>query len=413
MKRFSSIFQRDPDAQLVRTELRDVKAWVKSKANKDNANVLHVAVHQENNGLLEELLRKEKYQSLLNRPDGLGRTALYFAIYTGNPGVVRKLLLANANMGSGERSAIHEAVEAQKKDVVRCILELHPEVVNAPDPASKNTPLHVAAMKDLAAITKILIDNGADVHARNSEGNCAVKEVFHQDRQQTITIELLLEHREDGCDCLQHVSGGTLLHKAAERGDHCFLRLVVPRRKTCLTIRDQNGNTVLDIAVMKLDYHAVEILLQGDGKATVNLERPDKRSVLQLAIPDTRMVRMLLEHGAHVAGPDSITLLNAAVQHPDVLELLIDTGANVNASNAGRTALHNAVDARQIRSVKLLIAGGADVNPSTGIEDAPLNMAISPPRIEMEIVQILLHSKANPNSFDLEGRTPLCKAVAA
>jgi ankyrin repeat protein len=109
----------------------------------------------------------------------------------------------------------------------------------------------------------------------------------------------------------------------------------------------------------------------------------------------------LLKCGVAVAGPDGDPplLLAADNARADVVTLLINAGAHVNALKArtGMSALMLACKAGDIRVVQALCAAGANVNAvATNAElSTPLFLAAS--LGFMHIVQLLLDHGANPN----------------
>lgn len=113
--------------------------------------------------------------------------------------------------------------------------------------------------------------------------------------------------------------------------------------------------------------------------------------------------------------------LHAAAKglHADVVELLLDRGADANATISGwRTALHevgdkityndDAASARRLKIIELLIARGANVNARSKAQKTPLHENASDPKA----VELLLARGADVNARDDMGRTPLLHAAA-
>lgn len=81
------------------------------------------------------------------------------------------------------------------------------------------------------------------------------------------------------------------------------------------------------------------------------------------------LLLLLVEHGARVIsktgvyidGPGDETPMHLAIHSPDNLAILIHEGAALNATDSeGNTALHRAVQADELASVKLLLDAGVD-----------------------------------------------------
>jgi ankyrin repeat protein len=81
-------------------------------------------------------------------------------------------------------------------------------------------------------------------------------------------------------------------------------------------------------------------------------------------VGDLESARLLLAAGANVNDEDawgvSVLVLAAHSGFRDVVQLLLDKGADPNSSKAGFTALHEAIMRRDEALVRTLLAGGAD-----------------------------------------------------
>ena len=128
------------------------------------------------------------------------------------------------------------------------------------------------------------------------------------------------------------------------------------------------------------------------------------------------VVRLLLERGANVNAQNTDELwwrerrtpLHFAAQngHLDVVRLLLERGANVNAETsgvAGWTPLHFAAQNGHLEVVRVLLERGANVNAQTTLfwEDAdarrtPLHYATK--NGHLEVVRLLLERGANVNA---------------
>lgn len=106
------------------------------------------------------------------------------------------------------------------------------------------------------------------------------------------------------------------------------------------------------------------------------------------------------------------TPLHAAAKwgNSNMLKLLIDTGADVNARDESHeTPLHMALGSENINIVKLLVEAGANVNVESDLINTPLHVAVE---LEFEdITQMLIDAGADVNSKDENGDTPLHVAI--
>src|SRR5439155_2517987 len=83
-------------------------------------------------------------------------------------------------------------------------------------------------------------------------------------------------------------------------------------------------------------------------------------------VGDLASAKLLVAAGAHVNDADawgiSATVLAAHSGFADVVDLLLEKGADPNAAKAGFTALHEAIMRRDERMVTALLSHGADPN---------------------------------------------------
>ena len=94
----------------------------------------------------------------------------------------------------------------------------------------------------------------------------------------------------------------------------------------------------------------------------------------------TDMVKLLVERGADINKPNiyGATCLMNAIESVELSEFLIKSGAEVNAQENKRdqlTALHYAVNYKNIDSIKVLLASGADINIKTVDGISPIMLA--------------------------------------
>lgn len=121
------------------------------------------------------------------------------------------------------------------------------------------TPLHLAAFFGHKEVTEVLLENGADVHARsrNAMGN----EPLHAAvaARKTEVVPVLLAH---GADVNARQQGGfTPLHSAAQSGDVELARLLIANGAEVRARADNNQNA-LDLALTKGHQAMVDFLDQ-------------------------------------------------------------------------------------------------------------------------------------------------------
>ncbi|KAJ9297660.1 hypothetical protein DTO271G3_4435 [Paecilomyces variotii] len=123
------------------------------------------------------------------------------------------------------------------------------------------------------------------------------------------------------------------------------------------------------------------------------------------AVGDVEICRTLIEAGADLDAPSGLGMRTTALHRAllfgkmECVRMLLKAGADPNLIMDGETPLHIACSTRSsLDAVRLLLQFGAHVNPAqNSARLTPLQLAVQAG--EPDLVQLLLDSKANPNSF--------------
>jgi len=110
--------------------------------------------------------------------------------------------------------------------------------------------------------------------------------------------------------------------------------------------------------------------------------------------------------------PDGWTALHLNWGRLDIVNLLLDNGAEINAQSRNRlvaTPLQGAVVTRRIELARLLIKRGANVNCKGEGGGSPLHEAAFSG--QLDFAELLLAQGANINAKDDNGKTPLGAAL--
>ena len=165
------------------------------------------------------------------------------------------------------------------------------------------------------------------------------------------------------------------LYKAARTGDRERVNALIAADPTL----------AIFAAAILGDVAELESLLDGN-RSLVSAVSPDGWLPLHLAahFAKTEAVRMLLNKGAQASARSTNALQNTALhaaaagRAADAGKLLIDHGANVNATQHGGWApLHAAAQNGDIEFARVLIDAGADVNMRAENQQRPLDMALT------------------------------------
>lgn len=142
-----------------------------------------------------------------------------------------------------KHTKLRTAIKNGDSASVRRLLEAQPSLLNKPIDKRGNTPLHLAAqMLDKKPVVKLLLDLGADVHAKNRRGGPPL--LYAWDRE---VVAMLLNA---GADVNASDSfGETPLHNKADEGDGCLdaARLLLDSGAD-INARTNKGETPLDAA---------------------------------------------------------------------------------------------------------------------------------------------------------------------
>jgi ankyrin repeat protein len=269
-----------------------------------------------------------------------------------------------------------------------------------------NRELLFAARSGGSDIVSILLDAGADVNAKNGEGETAISEaVFHKDRR---IMELLLSR---GADVPQ--AGPRLLMNAA-RGDANVVKLLIAKGAKADAI-GPSGLTALHWAANR---EIAEILLAHGAAADPKDEWGRTPLLLACQREDgAPVVAFLLEHDADITArePNGRGALDMACDfgYPQTVGVLLSKHADPNTIDIdGRTPLHVIAEKPcfddshdDVKIAAMLIAAGADVNARTKLGWTPLHVAANEGK--RDIAEYLLDHGADIGALDHEQRTPL------
>ncbi|OJJ98985.1 hypothetical protein ASPACDRAFT_61660 [Aspergillus aculeatus ATCC 16872] len=268
------------------------------------------------------------------------------------------------------------------------------------------TALHYAAYRGREQGIRFLLERGANVNATDSWDETAL--ILAARHPSASCVELLLAEGATinaCCDGRTAISYAVLIH-----ADEVIEVLLAHDA-------DLNVGVVTPLlqAIAGGDYSLVRRFLALGADPDVSTYN-HKETALTLAINRScgeEVVRMLLESGADVnAARDETTPLMCAAnkKQDETVRMLLDRKADVNATNsAGRTALGLAILSGTCKSADLLIDSGADVNAVGPGPSTPLYLAIVYSGKKM--VRLLLDKGADVNLHTGFGQTPLMIAA--
>ncbi|KAF1347547.1 ankyrin repeat-containing domain protein, partial [Delphinella strobiligena] len=394
---------------------------------------------------------RRQHEPALRDEDIDGRTPLHAATKSGHRDVVRRLLRCGADPASMD----DDGKTAQ--DYARGVLAmewmfLYGVDIDSRDPRTLNTALLHTAMTGDVASAELLIQEGADLEAKNRSSH-------------TPLLEACISGHEDVARLL--LSKGANINAAAPSGLTPILGSIVLHHEQVLRLLLNNdgtdtvdleatykGETALRLAsllspfepcVKPLVEHGADINVRGRGGDSVLSE--------YVKYDQVEEVRYLLEHGADYKMKNSrnfdaweetihhcswstakllikncenvnkqdrwgLPMLQHMAKHMryDLLRILIDKGADINATNRyGWTALNEVIQKdRALGGVKALLDAGANFERC----DAPFGDQIGCTHLmhaarlnKCHAVVELLDRGANIEASSSEGWTSLRHAV--
>jgi ankyrin repeat protein len=223
---------------------------------------------------------------LLDTTDAAGWDAVSYAAWNAQQQVHEYLLQRGA-----EGNLFTEAALGPWKSFLQR-LETNPIGVDSRDTKQKATPLIWAVRTGNQAGCEVLLSRGADIFARDRDGNSAVHHAAVMNRLELLDFLLSAGADVDGAN----KRGRTALHLFTEAGDFEGCRLLLDRGAS-LNIPDEAGNTPLHIAAERGNLELCEYFLFLGARPS--LKNGEGRTPLDMAAAQghERIVRLLEAQG--------------------------------------------------------------------------------------------------------------------
>ncbi|MBI4885646.1 MAG: ankyrin repeat domain-containing protein [Acidobacteria bacterium] len=291
------------------------------------------------------------------------------------------LLVVLATGVAAERSPLIDAAKGADTAAVRALIAKGADV-NAAEPDG-TTALHWASYRDDAESAEALLRAGARVNAANDLG--ATPLWIASVNGSAAMVRRLLEAGAGPDAAL--LGGETPLMVASRTGNPDVVGQLLAKGANA-NPRAARGQTALMWAVAQKHADVVRVLLAHGadvharseewsevmavpphGLLEYNRAIPHGRDTALLfaaRVGDLASARLLVAAGANVNDADawgvSAVTLAAHSGFAELVEFLLDRGADASAATAGFSALHTAIMRRDERIVSALLAHGADPN---------------------------------------------------
>lgn len=211
------------------------------------------------------------------------------------------------------------------------------------------------------------------------------------------------------------------LHDAAEKGNLDRMESLVASGYAVDSL--YHGLSPLHVAAMNNQVEAAKVLISKGASVNLTAATEGGETPLHLtAMKGHRdMVDLLLDHGADInaqtSGFDPPALIAARFGHAGVLNRLMEKGADPGVTDGeGNNLLFRCVLAEETTLVKMLLDAGVDPNCQDGKQKAyalHAAMVYAAHNGKNEMVQCLLEHGADPHVRDEHGMTPMKMAHIA
>ncbi|XP_076257576.1 tankyrase isoform X2 [Rhynchophorus ferrugineus] len=395
-----------------------------NEKNKDFLTPLHLAADNSHYDLMDVLLRNG---GKVNALDGLGQTALHRCAREDNVQACRILLSYNVDTSivslqgytasqvasenvvkilqdppaipADVEGQLLEAAKAGDLDQVQRYLGSYPHIVNCRDLDGRHsTPLHFASGYNRVQVVEFLLQQGADVHAKDKGGLVPLHNACSYGHYEV--TELLVKH---GASVnVADLWKFTPLHEAAAKGKYEIVKLLL-KHGADPSKKNRDGATPLDL-VREGDQDVAD-LLRGNAALLDAAKKGNLARVQRLVTPENINCR-------DAQGRNSTPLhLAAGYNNVEVAEYLLENGADVNAQDkGGLIPLHNASSYGHLDIAALLIKYSTVVNATDKWGFTPLHEAAQKGRTQL--CALLLAHGADPFLKNQEGQAPVDLASA-
>lgn len=348
-------------------------------ADRNGATCLHVAVGTATDESTIPLLVKHKVDLNFQNTQ-TGNTALHLAVEWRRPRIILFLLEKGANIDIGNNEGLTPLQLAANTDNCEAISLLlqrcaHVEARSLAGP----TALQYAAWKGHWTAFDLLIIGGADINVWNKQGETLLHEQARYSKSISIASKLL----EAGANIEARTSQGYTPLQCAAVGLNKTMFNFLLSKDAKIDVESAKGETLLHITP-PANQDCLDILgttLKEGMNVTATSSQgwtPLHQTVyMGTGAPDlasdrtAEYIQLLLNHGAsvndHSASKLAETPLHLAamapIPRPSLVELLIQLGANINATtNEGKTALHLAAERGREPIFRILLDAGADLS---------------------------------------------------
>ena len=360
---------------------------------------------------------KEVLQTVINSGAAVNATnkenctSLILAGWKGNADAINKLLSAGADSAIADANGntwLHYALYGNcSEEVIQVIID-HGADVNATN-KQNCTALMLASINGNVNVMNVLLKAGANKAIEDTNCDTWLQYALYGNCSEEV-LQVIIDH---GADVnATNKQKRTALMLASMNGNMDVINVLL-KVKAKMEIEDADGYTWIHYAVVKsCNKEVLQAII--DHGANVNATSKQKRTALMMVSRNGNVDAMcvLLKSGAEmeIEDADGYTWLHYAVIGgcpKDVLQVIIDHGANVNATNKKNcTALIFASEKQNIEAMNVLLCAGANRDIKDAAGNTWLHYAIQD-SCSKETLQTMIDLGADVNATNNENVTAL------
>ncbi|XP_071491103.1 uncharacterized protein [Diadema antillarum] len=443
---------RSADLDVLKNLLEENSSFNLNKRDRDHLTLLHHAAINNRDAIAGELLQRgadTRVQTLDTRA-----TPLHVAARLNGAEVARVLLLWGASVESTTSKGLtplHISARRGHAAVTMELISLRRTNVNVTDYEGA-TPLHYGAMSGNLNVCRLLVENGADIRAKDENNMTPLMKAIISGHDDLVDIFLEKASRI-GLNFADYLAdtdneSNTCLHLAVSKRRTRVIQTLVDNGVN-VNDQKQNGMAPLHIAAINGSTDTVSQLL--DNSADIELMDDEGMTPLHRATLYNRVETMalLIHEGAvidevdnngftpllcaawkgHVPAGDLLLTRGADINvsdqhnktplhwaaemdHVDIMKFFLQSGGNEHVNNPDtfeRTALHYAAERGNNTMIRLLLEHSAECDAKDGMEKTPVHVAAQAGYVHC-VEELLRNTPDLLNEDDRDGMTPLLTA---
>jgi ankyrin repeat protein len=341
------------------------------------------------------------------------QTALYIAAKNNQFAILKYLIEQGANIQAKEKdnwSILHRAVESNHLSMVRYLIEKGADIFAKNN--EKETPFDRAKNKDYIEIVNYFLDGESLLESAEKGDLTKIKslvelkglylETKNSGKQTALYTAAKNNHFlivkylvEQGAEInAREKDGWSILHRAVATNNLSMVQYLVENGANLHIKTNYAKETPLEMA--KNDKKDPQIIAYLVSAVLQLQEQLDNQFLKTAEKGDLERVKQLLKEGANISAKNNVqqSALYVAVRGNQfaIVKYLVEQGAEINAREKdGWSILHRAVATNNLSIVQYLVENGADLDVKTNYaKETPLEMAKKDKK-DQEMIQYLIN----------------------